>query len=383
MKAPRSSFSSYIDGVKTHAGVHGYSGVALKAWLIRYLTTIGWVALVTAAAWSARAVLALPDLVALFLLAIMLTAVRDGRGPAVFAAALSVVAYDLFFITPFYTFAVDEPRHLLTFSIMFIVGLVMSHLTLRVRRQEEAVRAAELRVRTEEIRSSLLSAVSHDLRTPLASIAGAGRVLRDQGDELSSAARRELLDSVCDQASRLERMVVNLLAMTRLEGGAVDVRREWVPAEEIIGSAIARVEERLGGRELLTDVPHDLPLVHVDPVLIEQALLNLLENAILHTAASAQIRVSARWDAGRFVLEVVDDGPGLPEPTEPLFDKFVRRASAGTEGAGLGLAIVRGIARAHGGEATASNLSTGGARFVVSLPAPADAPPLTSEGSAA
>ncbi len=108
--------------------------------VLRYLATAGWVALVTAAAWSARGVLALPDLVALFLLAIMLTAVRYGRGPAVFAAALSVVAYDLFFITPLYTFAVDEPRHLLAFAIMFIVGLVMSQLMLRLRRPAYASR---------------------------------------------------------------------------------------------------------------------------------------------------------------------------------------------------------------------------------------------------
>lgn len=334
-------------------------------------------AFATAAAWSARSILALPDLVAVYLLVIMLVAVRYGRGPSVLASALSVVAYDVFFIDPLYTFSVHDQRHVLTFALMFAIGQVISHLALRVQHHEEAVRAATLQARTEEIRSSLLSAVSHDLRTPLASITGAGTSLREQYDALGEDARRELVETVCDEAARLDRLVVNLLDMTRIEAGAVDVKREWMPVDELVGSALERVEARLGTRPLTTDVPAELPLAAVDPILVEHALVNLLENALKHTPAGTAIAVSARMRHRTLELEIADRGPGLPFPTEPLFEKFVRHAIAGVDGAGLGLAIARGVARAHGGDVVATNRDGGGACFTLSLPLGAEvAPPV-------
>lgn len=340
--------------------------------VIRYLWTCVYVALATAAAWSARSLLALPDLVALYLLVIMAVAVRYGRGPSVVASALSVVAYDVFFIAPHYTFEVHDQRHLLTFAIMFAVGLVISHLALRIRRQEQEAEAATLRVRTEEIRSSLLSAVSHDLRTPLAAITGAGTTLRDH--DLSEHERRELLDTLCEEAERLERLVANLLDMTRLEAGALEVKREWVPVEELIGSALGRIEGRLAGRPVTTDIPSDLPLAPVDPVLLEHALVNLLENALKYTPPGSPIEIAARQGGGGIELSLADRGPGLPEPAEQLFEKFVRNAPRGTRGVGLGLPIARGIARAHGGDVVAANRPGGGARFVLSLPLGTGAP---------
>jgi two-component system sensor histidine kinase KdpD len=341
--------------------------------VIRYVWTCVYVALATAAAWSARPLLALPDLVALYLLVIMAVAVRYGRGPSVVASALSVVAYDVFFIAPHYTFSVHDQRHLLTFAIMFAVGLVISHLALRIRRQEKEAEAATLRVRTEEIRSSLLSAVSHDLRTPLAAITGAGTTLRDGGD-LSAHERRELLDTLCEEAERLERLVANLLDMTRLEAGALEVKREWVPVEELVGSALSRIEGRIDGRPITTEIPSDLPLAPVDPVLFEHALVNLLENALKYTPAGSPIEIAARRAGGGIELELADRGPGLPEPAEPLFEKFVRHAPHGTGGVGLGLPIARGIARAHGGDVVAENRPGGGARFVLNLPLGGGAP---------
>jgi two-component system sensor histidine kinase KdpD len=342
--------------------------------VLRYLWTCLYVALATAAAWSARSLLALPDLVALYLLVIMAVAVRYGRGPSVAASALSVVAYDVFFIAPHYTFSVHDQRHLLTFAIMFAVGLVISHLALRVRRQEAEAEAATLRVRTEEIRSSLLSAVSHDLRTPLAAITGAGTALRDEHGDLTAAQRRELLDTLCEEAERLERLVANLLDMTRLEAGALEVKREWVPVEELVGSALGRVEARIDGRPVTTAIPPDLPLAPVDPVLLEHALVNLLENALKYTPPGTPIEIAARRTDGAIELELADRGPGLPEPFEPLFEKFVRHAPPGTGGVGLGLPIARGIARAHGGDVVADNRPGGGARFRLRLPLGAGAP---------
>lgn len=304
----------------------------------------------------------------------MLVAVRYGRGPSVAASALSVIAYDVFFIAPHYTFDVHDQKHLLTFALMFAVGLVISHLTARVRRQEQEARTAVLRARTEEIRSSLLSAVSHDLRTPLAAITGAGTALRDEGGELGQGERRELLDTICEEAERLERLVSNLLDMTRVEAGTLEVKREWVPVEELVGSALARFEQQMNGRAISTVIPSDLPLAPVDPVLFQHALANLLENAFKYTPRGSPIDITARAVDGTIEVELADRGPGVPQPVEPLFEKFVRRAPAGTAGVGLGLLIARGIARAHGGDVTASSRPGGGARFVVHLPIGADAP---------
>ena len=234
----------------------------------------------------------------------------------------------------------------------------------RVQLAEQAKQAA-LRARTEELRSSLLASVSHDLRTPLAVITGAATSLRDQADHLGPEARRELLSSIVDDAGRLERVLSNLLQLTRVETG-LQPSREWVPAEEMIGAALTRVEDALAGRAVEVEVPHDL-LVWIDPVLFEQALLNLVENALKHGAPP--LRIVARRHDENVELEVADRGPGLPSgDSARLFEKFVRASSA--PGAGLGLAVVRAIVEAHGGRVVAENRDGGGALFRIVLPTP-------------
>jgi two-component system sensor histidine kinase KdpD len=217
------------------------------------------------------------------------------------------------------------------------------------------------------MRSSLLSAVSHDLRTPLAAITGSATTLRDKGD-VDPGARRELVDTICEEAERLGRLVSNVLDMTRLESGTVAVQREWVPLEELIGSALTRLEAELEGRAVSVSLPSDLPLVSVDPVLLEQALVNLLENAAKHTPSGTAIDVSAQHD-GDLVVAVADRGPGVPEGDEErVFDKFYRGTAVRTSGVGLGLPICRAIAEAHGGSIVAQHRDEGGAVFRMRLP---------------
>jgi len=243
----------------------------------------------------------------------------------------------------------------------------------RVRHAEEARRAA-LEVEREALRSQLLSSVSHDLRTPLATITGAATALREDPG-LDAATRRELIESIVDEAERLERLVGNLLDMTRLEGGAVVPKREWVPVDEVVGSALTRLERPLGGRKVRTELEPDLPLLSVDPVLLEQAIANLLENAVKHTPAGAELTVAARRAGDAILLEVADRGPGLPPGDEErIFERFHRGAAAGARGAGLGLPIARAIARVHGGQLVAANREGGGAVFRMVLPVPPGGP---------
>jgi two-component system sensor histidine kinase KdpD len=244
----------------------------------------------------------------------------------------------------------------------------------RVRLAAKA-RAAALRAEAERLRSALLSAVSHDLRTPLATITGAATALRDglvEGED----ARRELVGAICDEAERLERRVRNLLDMTRLESGEVQLRRDWVPVEEVVGGALTCLERQLAGRPVMTQCGDDLPLLHVDPVLLEQLFVNVIENAAKYTPAGTPVEISARAEGARVVIEIADRGPGIPAGMEErVFERFRRGAPGSAPGVGLGLAIARAIAEAHGGTLEAENRPGGGATFRMSLPA-AERPPM-------
>ncbi len=244
--------------------------------------------------------------------------------------------------------------------------------------------AARLAAESEELRSTLLSSVSHDLRTPLAAITGAASGLLGEPPPRPELAR-ELAATMLVEAERLNRLVGNLLDMTRLEAGSLEPRRDWHSLEELIGGALARVERQAGERRLVTEVAPELPLVAIDGVLVEQALVNLLENALRHGGTAGTISVRARIEAGEAQVEVQDDGPGFPHAdAERLIDKFYR--AAGGPGAGLGLAIARAIVTAHGGRIWAEPIAPSGAVFRFTLPlrgTPPPAPPAAPGDEAA
>jgi two-component system sensor histidine kinase KdpD len=243
----------------------------------------------------------------------------------------------------------------------------------RLRLAAEA-RNAALRAQAEELRSSLLSTVSHDLRTPLAIITGMATALRDTATALTPD-QIDSLDTIIDEAARLGRILANLLAITRVESGA-ELRREWVPVEEVVGSALGRTEEALAGRDVSIEIDPDAG-VQADPILIEQVMLNLLENVAKHSPPGTPVEIRAHLEAARtddgpregVVIEVSDRGPGLPSgPPSQVFEKFFRGKDTRAVGAGLGLAVCRGIVVAHGGTIEARNRDGGGATFRVWLP---------------
>jgi two-component system, OmpR family, sensor histidine kinase KdpD len=238
--------------------------------------------------------------------------------------------------------------------------------------------------RSDKLRAALLNSISHDLRTPLSTVMGSATTLIDYGRTLKPEVASDLLVSIREEAERLNRYVGDLLDMTRLEGGALRTRSEWTDARDVLGAAIARVERRLGRRRLNRDFPPDLSVVQVDPGLLEQAIVNVLENAIAYSPDGSLIDVAAYEDRGSVLISIEDEGPGIPKADiDRIFEKFRRLEEPSdrtpndrNKGAGLGLSIARGFIEAMGGRiAAASPLHQGrGTRILISLPKVANAP---------
>ncbi len=257
-----------------------------------------------------------------------------------------------------------EQRHLLeTFAGQIALAVE------RIQLAHEA-EASRIEAETESLRNTLLASISHDLRTPLAVIAGAGGTLADPAATLDADSRRQLAQSIESRAHDMSDLISNVLDLTRLESGRVELRRDWQTIDDLVGAALERAAGRLHCHRVDVAVGDDLPPVRVDATLIVQLIANLLDNAGKYTPAGTRVSVSARTDEHTLTLSVEDDGPGLPggDPNR-LFDKFQRgRSESEITGAGLGLAICRAIARAHGGDMRAANRTEGGARFEVTLP---------------
>ncbi len=317
----------------------------------------------------------LVNIAMVYLLAVVLVGLRYPRGPSIVAAVLSVSAFDYLFVPPRGTFTIDDLQYLLTFAIMLAVALVISGLVRSIRSEAEARAALEVEAETERVRSTLLASISHDLRTPLAVMAGASSTLAASGERMTPDAREALANDVYAQVREMSEHVNKLLQMTRLETGALKLDRDWAALGEIVGSLLSRLRERLAAHRVIVELPDDLPLLRVDAALIEQAIGNLLENCAKHTPPGTVVRVRAQREATRTVITVEDYGEGIAErDVERVFAKFHHHApSEGGTDLGLGLAICRAIVRLHGGDAWAERVPGGGTAFRFSLPN--DAPP--------
>ncbi|MDP8999260.1 MAG: sensor histidine kinase KdpD [Myxococcota bacterium] len=501
-------------------------------WLRAALEGASVVGACTGLAWLLFGQRQLADVVMVYLLGIIVVSLRSGYGPSIAATVLSVLLVDFFFVPPYFSFAVSDSHHVVTFAVMFVVAVLVSNLTRRVRIQADAARyrerrtaslyrmsrelaatrvtanlatvaaqhvhdvfegevailletsdgrlenavtgdhsfepdqkdsgvvewvwthdkpaglgtdtlpsakaiyirlrgaqapvgvlgvrpndpnrfedaeqrtlldvfanqiasavergrlgeeaqRANLQMEAERLRSSLLSSVSHDFRTPLSVITGSASALLEPELNLAPGARRDLLETIHEEAQRLNRLVRNLLDMTRLASGAVKVAEEWQPIEGIVGAALGRLEDQLGNRKIDVHLPPDAPLVPIDGLLVEQVLINLLENAAKYSPQGTPIEISARHEKAEVVVSIRDRGPGIPPAlADKIFEKFYRLPQEREGGgAGLGLAICRGIVEAHGGRIWAENRDGGGAVFRFTLPIDGTPPVLAPEDS--
>lgn len=495
---------------------------------MHFLASLLLVALVTIVGLPLRPYINPTNLVMLYLLAVMLAAVRLGRYPAILASLLSVLAFDFVFVPPYQTFGANDAEYILTYIGLLAVGLVISTLASRAKEQELAARRRErqtaamfqlsqkiasgtaveqivemvvqhaqetfgtaaavylpaenapdqvalqaatpnyqaeeegtavaawvcrhgqpagrhtntlasvkgtyiplitteqpvgvlvidfaatetpltgeqnrlllsvasqaalaierakladkarqahLLAETEKLQTALLNSISHDLRTPLASITGVLSSLYEDDNLLSDEARKELVYTAWQESRRLNRLVGNLLNMTRLESGALKIVRQPSDIQELVGSALAQMGGRLQSHPIHVQIPNDLPLVEMDFTLMVQVLVNILENATKYAPAGTSIYVTAVQTPTELIISIHDEGPGIPEPDlENVFNRFFRGKvgeTAGSSGTGLGLSIAKGIVEAHNGRVWAENRPTGGTTFSIALPLSANQP---------
>lgn len=276
-----------------------------------------------------------------------------------------------------------EPDRLLEPDQRRLLESCGNQLALALERDQMSLAASEARIQAqaEQLRSTLLSSVSHDLKTPLAAIAGASSSLLE-APHSDEATRRELLQSISEEAHRLGRLLENILQMSKLESGASAPNRQWHVLEEIIGSALHRTRKELEDHRVEVRLPAELPLIYVDGLLLEQLFVNLLENAARYTPNGTAVYVAAVTDNKWLVVTVADNGSGLVPGTEDrIFEKFYRASTTADSGrgSGLGLAICRAVAEVHGGKITGSNRPTGGAEFILRLPLPEKSPEVVVE----
>ncbi|MCB0105447.1 MAG: hypothetical protein KDE53_06050, partial [Caldilineaceae bacterium] len=240
-----------------------------------------------------------------------------------------------------------------------------------------AARQSALLQESERLHTTLLNSISHELRTPIATITGAMSILRNHFATTAEATRQALLDDVSDAASRLNHLVANLLDMSRLDAGWLQLKLDWCMVGDVVGVAVQRMQGRLVQHPLTIMIPPDLPLVQMDFVLMEQVLVNLLHNAATYTPPGTPIEIRAVIEQGWLKLTVADRGPGIPpDQLDKIFEKFYRVPGTATGGTGLGLSICRGLVVAHGGDLSATNRGGGGVVFTIKLPASAVPPPV-------
>jgi two-component system sensor histidine kinase KdpD len=307
----------------------------------------------------------------IFPMGVCVVAARFGMGPAIFTALGGVIAFDYLLLPPARSFVVHDATGALTLFLLLSVTGVIAFLTDQLRRQAEmAKRQAEV----ERLRNALLSALSHDLKTPLTALVGASTALCE--GRLDPREQQEFTRMVASEAERLNRLVSNLLELTRLEAGKVTVTRVPQAIDEVIGAALYRLENLLKGRRIETSVPEDVPLAAFDPVLLEQVFINLLENVVKYTPPGSPIEIGVSRYHSQILVEVADHGPGVPAGEEErVFERLYRgagdRRAAG--GVGLGLTICRAIITAHDGRIWLENRPEGGASFRFTIPASDDA----------
>lgn len=374
----------------------------------RYLWSVLTVGVVTVVLAPFRQTINSTTVALALLLAVLFIATLFGSRPALLASLIAVLVFNFFFLPPFHTFTIADPQDWIALTAFFVTAITVGELSARARkRAEEAVRGrreierlyeqlraafeqashAEALRQSEALKSALLEAVTHDIRTPLTSIKASVTALLDDGSApvaagdqvlgLDLEGRQELLEVINEEADRLNSFIQSLIELARIEAGAMVLRRRWGVIDEIVSAVLKRAELLTKSHRLAVEIEKDLPAARVDSEAIAEVVYTLVDNASKYAPANTLIRISARRTANEMIeIAVEDEGPGIPlHLRENVFDKFFSTTQPRIQGLGrpagigLGLAIARGIVSAHGGEIRVADGAEGkGARLVFTVP---------------
>ncbi len=304
----------------------------------------------------------------ILLLIVSIVAVLFDILPVFVTAILSALIWDYFFIPPHFTLQVGSTEDSILLLMYFVIALVNAALTYKIRQIEKIGRAKEEKANTVKLYDTLLNSLSHELRTPIATIIGATDNLQSNNRNLTSENKDELVAEISKASFRLNQQVENLLSMSRLESGFIFPKKDWCDINEIIYDAVTRIEENNISQKIVINVNPDISFFKLDKWMMEQIIYNLVNNAIQYTKEDSRIDIMAHCHADVLELIVEDNGMGFPEEEiDNVFNKFYRLKNTKTGGTGLGLSIVKGFTEAMGGRVHLQNLKTGGARFTIRI----------------
>lgn len=294
--------------------------------------------------------------------------------PVLLSALLSALIWDFFFIPPRFTFHVTSTQDVIMLLMYFVIASVSSVLTYKIREISKVAQEEEEKAKAVKLYNTLLNSLSHELRTPIATIIGASDNLLNDKNRLSDTNKMELVYEISQASLRLNRQVENLLNMSRLESGFIKARKDWCDIHELVHSVVNQLDDVLKQHNVIVHIADDMPLVKLDFGLMQQVLNNLITNAAIYTPLNSSIKIKARIHKhqGKEILEieVQDEGQGFPElETEKVFEKFYRLKDSKTGGTGLGLSIVKGLVEAHQGKVMLRNIPNAGAKFTIEIPA--------------
>ena len=314
------------------------------------------------------------NIIAVYILGVLIISIITSSWMYSFlASVISVLAFNFLFTIPRFTLRAYDPSYPVTFGIMFLVALITGSLASRMKEYARESAQAAMQIEKEQLRADLLRSISHDLRTPLTSISGNASNLLSNENEFSQETRMQIYGDIYDDSMWLIKLVENLLSVTRIEDGRMDLRMAAELMEEVIAEAMRHTDRNRDGRKIEVSSDEEFILGKMDARLIVQVVINLVDNAVKYTPEGAQIRIHTGKKDGMVVVSVSDTGPGIPdEQKSKVFDMFytgTNRAADGRRSLGLGLGLCRSIIRAHGGEIWVSDNKPQGAVFTFTLPA--------------
>ncbi|HYC27955.1 MAG TPA: ATP-binding protein [Chitinophagaceae bacterium] len=334
----------------------------------QYLYCILSVVLVSSICFSLSGIMGYRIAAFILLVTVSLLAVTFDILPVLLSAALSAFIWDFFFIPPRFTIHVNTTEDTILLVMYFVIAMINGVLTYKIRQVEKIARQKEERANSVKLYNTILNSLSHELRTPIASILGATDNLQ-MNPRLTNENKNELIAEISKASLRLNQQVENLLNISRLESGHIQPKNDWCDIVELVYDVVKRVEENNRGRKITISANQDMPLCYLDKGMLDQVLYNLLNNAAVHTRQGSKIDINALCHADLLEIVIEDNGQGFaPEEVKDVFNKFSRDKTRSAKGRGLGLSIVKGFTEALLGNITLQKGEAGGAKFSITIP---------------